>query len=273
MRATCTLFLPPKACKVVEGDERFSTTRPRVRLIVWNCNMALHRKAAALLALRPDVAVICEVAAPALLRARGADWLESEPVWVGDNPHKGLAVFAFNGYAARLADRHVPSLRHIAPVHVDGPTAYNLLAVWAQNASGGVTRKHQLGPLRRALGAYRDFLTARPVIVAGDLNSNAIWDKPGWRINHTAKVEILAGLGLVSAYHALTGEAHGAETTPTLYWRDRTQAGPTYHIDYVFIPTPWIAGVRELTVGRFEDWCGRGLSDHVPIVVDVAPAP
>src|SRR5258706_7900039 len=88
MCATCTLFLPPKACKVVEGDERFSTTRPRVRLIVWNCNMALHRKAAALLALRPDVAVICEVAAPALLRARGADWLESEPVWVGDNPHK-----------------------------------------------------------------------------------------------------------------------------------------------------------------------------------------
>jgi len=26
-----------------------------------------------------------------------------------------------------------------------------------------------------------------------------------------------------------------------------------------------------LSVGTFEDWCGAGLSDHVPIVVDVKP--
>jgi exodeoxyribonuclease-3 len=245
-----------------------------MRLIAWNCNMALHRKAAPLRALAPDVAVICECASPDTLRARGADWLECEPVWVGTNPHKGLAVFAFNGYAVRLAAPHWPSLRHIAPVHVTGPmggdaTGFNLLAVWAQNASGGTTRKRQPGPLRRALLRYRDFLTERPAVVAGDLNSNAIWDKPGWRINHMTKVERLAALGLVSAYHALRGERHGAETTPTLYWRDRSKDGPTYHIDYVFLPEAWLPRVRDLQLGTFEAWCGRGLSDHVPIVVDV----
>ena len=54
--------------------------------------------------------------------ARGADrWLESEPVWIGNNPHKGLAVFAFNGYAVRLCEQYHPSLRYVAPVHVTGP--------------------------------------------------------------------------------------------------------------------------------------------------------
>lgn len=232
--------------------------------------MALDRKIEALLGLAPDIAVVCECAEPGRLLTR-SEWLQGNAVWVGGNPHKGLAVFAFNGYRARLADDYHPSLRWIAPVHVEGPTDCNLLAVWAQNASAGGIRKHQLGPLRRALSRYKAFLGERPAVIAGDLNSNTIWDKPGWRINHSTKVRILEeSFGLVSAYHAVRGEAHGAETEPTLYWRDRTKDGPTYHIDYVFLPLPWIGKVRELSIGAFEPWCGAGLSDHVPVVVDVA---
>jgi exodeoxyribonuclease III len=179
-------------------------------------------------------------------------------------------VFAFNGYAVRLADSYYSSLRYIAPVHVDGPTQCNLLAVWAQNASAGGIRKHQLGPLRRGLSRYRSFLGERPAVIAGDLNSNTIWDKPGWHINHSTKVRILEeSFGLVSAYHTIRGEAHGQESEPTLYWRDRTKDGPTYHIDYVFLPTAWIGKVSHLSIGAFETWCGAGLSDHVPVIVDV----
>jgi exodeoxyribonuclease III len=240
-----------------------------VRLVAWNCNMALDRKAEGLLALRPDIAVISECAEPARLKARGAGWLESEPVWIGRNPHKGLAVFAFNGYAVRLCEHYHPSLRYIAPVHVTGSASFNLLAVWAQNASGGVMRKHQLGPLRRALTRYRPFLGNGSAVIAGDLNSNTIWDKPGWRINHSTKVRILdETFGLQSAYHAVRGEPHGQEREPTLYWRDRTKDGPTYHIDYVFLPTPWI-GRAKVDIGTFEAWCGAGFSDHVPVIVDV----
>jgi len=241
-----------------------------MRLAIWNCGMALHRKLDALLRLRPDIAVVCECAQPKRLQElSGRANIGSDPVWIGRNRHKGLAVFAFNGYAARLAEPFYPSLRYIAPVRITGPTHCNLLAVWAQNASAGIGRKHQLGPLRRALGRYRSFVSEGPSIVAGDLNNNAIWHRPGWRINHLATVSILERHGLVSAYHAVTGEEQGSETVPTIYWRDRKKDGPTYHIDYIFLPAAWIDRIQELTVGTYEDWCGSALSDHVPIVVDV----
>ena len=242
-----------------------------MRIVAWNCNMAFDRKVDGLLDLAPDIAIVCECAEPERLRSRSRSaWMQGEPVWIGRNPHKGLAVFAFNGYAVRLAESYHPALRYIAPVHIGGPTECNLLAVWAQNASAGGIRKHQLGPLRRALSRYKGFLGERPAVIAGDLNSNTIWDKPGWRINYSTKVRLLQqNFGLVSAYHAIRGEAHGAESEPTLYWRDRTKDGPTYHIDYIFVPSLWIGKVRELSIGTFETWCGSGFSDHVPVVVDV----
>jgi len=242
-----------------------------MRLVAWNCNMALHRKLDALRRLEPDIAVISECACPERLRALGAlDAITDDPIWVGDNPTKGLAVLAFNGYRVSLAREFFPTLRHLAPVHVTGPTTFNLLGVWAQNISGGNTRKRQAGPLRRGLGKYRSFLTAVPAIVAGDLNNNVIWHKPGYRINHGISVSILESYGLVSAYHARTGEEQGKETAPTLYWRDRKKDGPTYHIDYVFLPRGWVERVRDFEIGTFEEWCGAKLSDHVPVVVEVA---
>ena len=241
-----------------------------VRLVAWNCNMALHRKVDALMALRPDVAVISECAAPARLAERMArDWPGSPPVWIGANRDKGLAVFAFNGYRALLADGYRPSLKFIAPVRIEGPVTFNLLAVWAQNFSAGIRRKRQPGPVRLALRYYREFLSAGPAVAAGDFNNNHYWNKPGHLINHSHTVETLDRLGLVSAYHAARGEAQGAETEPTHYWRDRRKDGPTYHIDYVFLPRGWIGGVREFRVGDFESWCGNGLSDHVPLVAEL----
>jgi len=232
--------------------------------------MALNRKFAALLRLRPDVAIVCECAEPRRLAQGGAfEGLSADPVWIGSNPNKGLAVFTYNGYAARLREPFYPTLRHIAPVHVSGPAAFNLLAVWAQNASAGVSRKHQLGPLRRALQKYGDFLTERAAIVAGDFNNNVFWHRPGWRLNHGNAVTALAKLGLVSAYHELRGEPQGSESVPTLYWRDRQKDGPRYHIDYVFLPSHMLVRVSELAIGTYEEWCGSGLSDHVPIVLDV----
>jgi exodeoxyribonuclease III len=235
--------------------------------------MALHRKFDAMLRLQPDVAIVGECAEPTRLITFGMNGLSSAPVWIGRHPNKGLGVFAFNGYAARLADPLYRTIRHIAPVNITGPIEFNLLAVWAQNGSGGVSRKHQLGPLRRAIGKYRAFLAERPAVVAGDFNNNVFWHRPGWRINHINAVADLEKKGLASAYHHARAEAHGSELEPTLYWRDRKKEGPTYHIDYVFLPSQWLGLLREVSVGTFEDWCGSGLSDHVPIVVDIAVEP
>jgi hypothetical protein len=241
-----------------------------MRLVAWNCAMAFHRKFEALMALDPDVAVVAECAEPALLAERiDLARLSGKPVWIGENPHKGLAVFAFNDYSVRLSPLYRPRLRFLAPVAVAGPMAFHLLAVWAQNMSGGIRRKRQPGPLRLALTCYRDFLASAPAVVAGDFNNNVIWDRPGWRINQAATLASLADCGLVSAYHESRGEAHGRELTPTHYWRDRRKDGPTYHIDYIFLPKTWLGEICRVEIGRFEEWCGSGLSDHMPLVVEL----
>ena len=232
--------------------------------------MALHRKLEALRSLQPDIAVLSECARPEIVAERaGLDELGAESVWIGVNKHKGLAVLAYNGYRLGLDAVHQASHRFIAPVRVEGAQSFNLLAVWAQNFSAGIPRKRQPGPMRLALRRYRDFLSERPSMVAGDFNNNVIWDKPGWLMSHAHTVEVLDQYGLTSVYHHTMGESFGAESAPTIYWRDRTKDGPTYHIDYIFVPHAWLGKVRDMQVGAFEDWCGSKLSDHVPMVVDV----
>ena len=230
--------------------------------------MAFHRKSRAILAERPDIMVIGECAAPEILGERIELDRLGEMVWVGTNPHKGLAVFARRGYRISIDPSHDPSLKYLLPVRVEGPVSFRLLAVWAQNFSDGITRKDQPGPFRLGLDHYRPFLADGPAVVAGDLNNNAIWDRPGWPINHLDAVELLAGHGLLSAYHQLRGETHGRERTPTIYWRDRTLDGPRYHLDYVFAPADWLPHSR-LRVGSFRKWVGSGLSDHVPVTLEV----
>ena len=241
-----------------------------MRLVTWNCNMAMHRKLEALRSLSPDIAVLCECARPDIVAERaGLADLGADSVWIGTNHHKGLAVLGFNRYRVALDPRYRSLHHYVAPVQVSGRRRFNLLAVWAQNFSAGITRKRQPGPLRLALRRYYEFLTEAPSMVAGDFNNNLIWDKPGWLMNFSHTVGVLADLGLASVYHRVTGEAFGEESTPTIYWRDRTKDGPTYHIDYVFAPDLWLGKVRNMEVGRFEDWCGSKLSDHVPLTVDL----
>jgi endonuclease/exonuclease/phosphatase family metal-dependent hydrolase len=127
------------------------------------------------------------------------------------------------------------------------------------------------GPTLRALGAYRRFLRQRPSILAGDLNNHIRWDKPRKASNHANAVAGFARIGMVSAYHAFFGLAQGAELHPTLYWRDRMEAGPTYHIDYAFLTESALGAVRSVEVGTHADWVAAGLSDHVPLILDLDP--
>ena len=231
--------------------------------------MALHRKWDELLSLKPDVAIISETANTDILHHRGLDEFDARTsAWMGKNPNKGLGVFTFNEFEITRHEPFYPYLNYVLPVHVTGRFDFNLLAVWAQNASAGITRKHQLGPLRRGMRKYDTFLRMGPSVIAGDLNNNQYWDKKGWRSNHMTMVEIAVEQGMHSAYHLSRGESHGAEREPTHYWRDRTKDGPTYHLDYIFASEPMISKMNSLEVGTFENWCGTKLSDHVPVILD-----
>ncbi len=247
-----------------------------MRIVAWNCAMALHRKIDSLLSLRPDVAIIPEAAAPERLVGRAAALTDASLVWIGKNSNKGLLIAGFGPTVLDMSPHRYDSRLHwMAPVAVNGIPGFgqplHLLGVWAQNANEDNRRKGNPGFLQDALKRYRKFLRAAPAIVAGDFNNHVIWDRPGWRMNHANEIRALSHLGLVSAYHVSRGVRAGEEPEPTLYWRDRSRDGPTYHIDYMFIEDDWARQPFDLTVGRYEDWVGTGLSDHVPLVLEITP--
>lgn len=240
-----------------------------MRIVTWNCNMALHRKFDALISLRPDIAIVPECADPETLRRKMEFPDDVRVVWVGENSNKGLGIFAFNKHNIDIASDHDPEIRHIAPVHISGVNSFNLLAVWAMNTKENGWSAKRRAPFLSSLDRYPTFLENNPSMIAGDFNNHVRWDKPGHRNNQADAVDRLKSMGLVSAYHTHNGLEHGAETEPTHYWRDRSKEGPTYHIDYIFLPVDWASHMTEMTVGTFEDWCGNKLSDHVPLVVDI----
>jgi exodeoxyribonuclease III len=242
----------------------------RLRIVVWNCNKGLHSKYEKLLALQPDVAVIPECADMHILRKKAPHFLPTSALWIGDDHQKGLGVFTFGPYHAEQSGTYRNAFPHISPIRIRGPTDFNLLAVWACHAHKNSYEARQ-GPLMRAMDAYRTFIQDGPTVVAGDFNDNVLWDKPKRVNNHGANVRALTSFGLRSAYHQCREIDQGQETEPTIYWRDRKIDGPRYHIDYCFVPEYWINEGLAVEVGGYQEWVGRGLSDHVPLVVDVNP--
>ena len=163
-----------------------------------------------------------------------------------------------------------PSLCWMLPVEIKGLVNFRLLAVWAMNHRIPKTDSEEFsGQPLQAVDRYQEFLSAGPAVVAGDFNNNVRWDKGKKATNHAHTVAGLERLGLASAYHVGRGELHGRESLATLYSGDRKPDGPKYHTDYCFMPMEWCSHLREVDVGTFDAWVGNGLSDHLPLIVDV----
>lgn len=103
-------------------------------------------------------------------------------------------------------------------------------------------------------------------MLAGDLNSNACWDKWDRWWNHSDVVKDLDRLGLHSAYHRNFGESQGQESRPTFFMHRNLAKG--YHIDYVYSASGW--GVPSLSVEDPGTWLS--LSDHLPAVATLPGA-
>jgi hypothetical protein len=230
-----------------------------MNLVTWNCCRGAYAAKVPLLApLGADVAVVPECARPLA---------ESETcLWFGDNPRQGLAVTASNGYRlSRLpAKARIP--KYVVPVQVTGPESFTLLAVWSKANQ----RYRYVTAVIKALQRYRALFTGSPVVVMGDLNTNLFWDShhPAGE-NHSALMDLMEDLGLVSAYHHFFGEAQGCETRPTCYllWKRERP----YHLDYCFVPRSWASRIRRVDVGSYEEW--QRHSDHRPLLVELSPPP
>jgi hypothetical protein len=231
--------------------------------------MGFERKLAALHALKPDIAVVSEVACPEKLHSQ-LPALEGFPiVWVGNKPNKGLAVVSFTGSSLQLDASYRPSNQFVAPVHVNGAKSFRLLATWDNNDRiEGLNRRP--GPLFRCLEDSAEFCSSGDLVVAGDFNNNPRWDKSGGPNNMSVLVQELARRELVSLYHHGTGEAFGSELRGT-YWHYRRSVMP-YHIDYLFVPTAWLKDLVSFQLGDYDAWCATGLSDHAPLSAEFRDA-
>ena len=231
-----------------------------MRILVWNINMAAHRKAALLRQLNPDIAIILECAAPEVIISKCPDFAFTDALWCERSPHKGLGVFSFGDLHLSRYSSFSPRFEVFLPVKVAGRMRFNLLAVWSLNfrARSGVT-------MLDALRFYRRFLGSTDSIVAGDFNNSVFWDRPGKATNFSGIAAALADLGLSSAYHAATGEAFAQERHPTLWFLKRPHQG--YHIDYCFLPQSWLSSPVSVWVGQASQWLAH--SDHAPLLISV----
>lgn len=148
------------------------------------------------------------------------------------------------------------------PVRIEGPCAFNLLAVWTK------PRPTYVASLWAALDRHANWLADGPSVVAGDFNSHARWDRNG-RPNHTDLVRRLADeFGLVSAWHAVAAREPAGEEPeePATIFHRRHPTAP-YHIDYIFVPIAWAEYLRACWVP--EEPVGSRGSDHRPVLLVV----
>jgi len=211
----------------------------------------MARKAGALEALRPDVAVLCEALDPGVESA--------QLHWYPSNASRlGIQVRSFGAYTLRRLPRaDLPNC--VVPVRVGGPVSFNLLAVWTWPAPSYVKA------FLNGLSAYARLLGRGPTVVAGDFNGNPVFDVRKPRLKWwTAGFEQLHDAGLVSAYHTFNGVGFGAELHPTHHFLRKSER--PFHIDFCFVPQAWAQRRLDVQVAHGPEW--DLLSDHFPVIVE-----
>lgn len=233
-----------------------------MKIAAWNCNMAFRKKAASIAPYCPDLLVVPECECPERFASAALPCQLRLVTWIGDNPHKGLGVFAAADLELHLHAAYDPSIKYVAPLIVSGRHSFNLLAIWAMDDREH-PRNSYIARVWRAINSYVTLLE-QPAFIVGDFNWNKIWDRDTLYLhgNLTSIIDFLQPRGIGSLYHSFFAESFGCETRPTLYLH-RKQNKP-YHIDYIFASETFLPHLRNVEVGDYQKWIA--LSDHMPIM-------
>lgn len=234
-----------------------------MKLIAWNCQGAFRKKVGEILKARPDLLVISECEhIDKLVFAKEKERPKSV-VWMGDNTHKGLGVFSYSNFKLEVHAAYNPAFKIVIPILVtDGSIDFTLLAIWANNRDD--PDGQYVEQIWKAIHYYNDLLESQNVILAGDFNSNTIWDRPRRVGNHSAVVSRLAGKNIHSIYHKHFVQEQGKEKHATFYLH-RDQSKP-YHLDYCFASDELCNKVKKMEVGTYRKWIKH--SDHTPLIVE-----
>jgi exonuclease III len=233
-----------------------------MKIITWNCNMAYRKKASLILAHKPDIVIIPECEHPDKLKFDTGIPIPDDIFWFGSNQHKGLGVFSYNNYRFQISDIHNPDFRTVLPLKVTNKKIeFTLFAIWANNPKD--KRFEYVGQVWKALNFYSELLKNEKTILAGDFNSNTIWDKPKREGNHSTVVELLIKKGIHSTYHKFHNQIQGKEKHDT--WFMYRHKDKPYHLDYCFASDDFIKKMTEVEIGKHKNWCKY--SDHTPVIV------
>jgi exodeoxyribonuclease III len=233
-----------------------------MKIITWNCNMALRKKAEFILIHKPDILIVPECECPDKLLFNENLPKPTDMLWFGTNQNKGLGIFSYSDSRFKLLDTHNPEFKMIIPIDVKGGQYdFTLYAIWANNP--GDPDGHYIEQVWKAIKHYDKNLTNKKTMLVGDFNSNTIWDRKHRESNHSNVVQYLEGKGIFSSYHLYHKQSQGKEAHPTLYmYRHKDKP---YHIDYCFVSADLAERIQSVEIGEYEFW--MPYSDHVPVIV------
>lgn len=225
-----------------------------MRFVTWNMRSGTDRKWPALASLGADAAVVCEASQqPKALSQPTLDARDLSWAWEGANANKGLAIASWGPALRRVATR-TPTGRWSLAATVHGVT---VVGAWSCPRTSGAYAIE----VGRALDAFTEPIVASDLcIVAGDFNVSGSDPRFG------ALRRRMDELGLVSAYHHVTGDPFGIESALT--WHARHPGERSSHIDFVFVSRLLAESISGVEVRAPEEMPAAGLSDHSAIVVD-----
>ncbi len=237
-----------------------------MKLILWNCQGAFRKKAEIILKYNPDILIVQECENPEKLIFSNSTIKPDDFLWFGDNQHKGLGIFSFGDYKFEILEQHNPEFKIVVPIKVTNHNySFVLFAIWANNV--GDKNNRYIEQVWKAINYYDEILDTETTILAGDFNSNKIWDRK-YRIgNHSTVVDKLESKSIFSIYHKHYNEEQGKESKPTFYLQ-RNKDKP-YHIDYCFASENLMEKFKDIEIGSYENWIEY--SDHSPVIVRFEP--
>ncbi len=229
-----------------------------MRVLTWNCNGAFRKKFESLVDFQADILVIQECEDPFRINdKRYQEWAENH-LWVGENKNKGLGIFANENIKIASLDWASDRLKYFIPCRVNDD--FNLLGAWCHGANSPTFG--YIGQLWKYLQLHKTKLGKS--IIAGDFNSNVIWDKWDRWWNHSDVIRELKEHQIQSLYHQYFKEEAGNESSPTFFLQKNLNK--PYHIDYVFASDEFSSSLKSMEIGNAGKWLER--SDHMPVICE-----
>ena len=235
-----------------------------MRIVTWNCNGAFRKKFNSITSLNADILVIQECENPELSKDDLYKKWASNYLWIGDNKNKGLGVFCKPNIKIKKlnwSNTYIDhTVKYFLPCSIN--EEFTLLGLWAH---------HNNSPNFGYIGQFWKYFQINHsnfnnIMIAGDLNSNAIWDQWDRWWNHTDVINSLSIKGIKSVYHLVKNESQGKETIPTFYLQRKLEK--PYHIDYFFISDNFQDKLQKFEIKEENEWLE--VSDHRPLFMDIS---